>query len=130
MYALAVEYGPGPGDHPPLALRWRYRDLLAGLPGYRRRLELQADGYRRLVEVFLFASPESVEAALADEGRRRFVAAHPCCGATGAALLVCPGDALGSPAVLLRRGRATSPTGGQLCWRDRLAPAAPEAVPW
>src|SRR5262245_61305091 len=79
MFALAVEYGPDP---PSLALRWRYRDLLAGLSGYRRRLELQADGYRRLVEVFLFASPEATEAALVDEGRQAFVDAHPACGAT------------------------------------------------
>src|SRR5690349_14302478 len=115
MYALVVEYGPRPADHPPLALRWRYRDLLAQLPGYRRRLGLQADGYRRLVEVFLFATPEAVEAALADAGRRQFVDAHSCCAATGAGLLACPGDALGSPAVLLRQTQATSPTGGQLC---------------
>ena len=52
------------------------------------------------------------------------------CGATGAGLLVCPGEALGTPAVLLRRGKATSPMGAQLCWRDQLAPATPEAVLW
>ncbi len=130
MYALVVEYGPRAGDHPPLAVRWAYRELVARLPGYQRRLELQADGYQRLVEVFLFAAPAAVEAALADAGRRRFAAAHAGGATVEAALLVSAGAPLGTPAVLLRRSRPTSPGGDQVCWRDRLPPAAPVTELW
>ena len=127
MYALAVEYSPGLVATPPLAVRWAYRELLAKLPGYRRRLELQADGYQRLVELFLYTEPEAVEAALADPVRLRFVAAHPACADTTLALLVRE-DVTG--VVLLRRAAATTPNGGQACWRDALTPASLSAELW
>jgi hypothetical protein len=100
------------------------------LPGYQRRLELQADGYRRLVEVFLFAAPEQAAAVLADRDRRRCATEELGDPASELGLLVCAGDARGAPAVLLRRSRATSANGGQLCWRDRLDAAAPVTEQW
>lgn len=127
MYALAVEYSPGLVATPPLAVRWAYRELLAKLPGYRRRLELQADGYQRLVELFIYTGAEAVEAALSDPVRQRFIAANPACGDTTPALLV-RDDAAG--VVLLRRAVASTPTGGQGCWRDALTPASLSAELW
>jgi hypothetical protein len=67
LYALVVEYGP---DSPVLPVRWLSRELPSGLPGYGRRLARQADGNRRLVEVFLVASSAAVEPALGDGGRQ------------------------------------------------------------
>jgi hypothetical protein len=130
MYALVIEHAAGLIAAPPLAARWRHRELVARLPGYRRRLELQADGYRRLVEVLLFAAPEDAAAALDDQDRRRLAADHLGDAVAELGLLVCAGDALGAPAALLRRSRATSANGGQGCWRDRLYAAAPVTEQW
>ena len=130
MYALVIEFAAGLAAAPPLAARWRHRALVARLPGYRRRLELQADGYRRLVEVFLFAAPAQAAAALDDPDRRRCAAEHLGAAASELGLLVCAGDARGAPAVLLRRSRAMAANGGQLCWRDRLYAAAPVTEQW
>jgi hypothetical protein len=102
MYALVIEHAAGLAAAPPLAARWRHRAPVARLPGYRRP-----------VEVFLFADPE--DAATAQLGD----------AASELGLLVCAGDALSAPAALLRRSRATSAHGGQVCWRDRLSAAAP-----
>ena len=130
MYALVIEFAAGLAAAPPLAARWRHRELVARLPGYRRRLELQADGYRRLVEVFLFADPAQAAAALDDPDRRRCAAEQLDAAASELGLLVCAGDARGGPAVLLRRSRATAANGGQVCWRDRLSAAAPVTEQW
>jgi len=130
MYALIIEFAAGLAAAPPLAMRWRHRALVARLPGYRRRMELQADGYARLVEVFLFAAPEQAAAALDDGGRRRCAADDLPGAAAERGLLVCAGDARGAPAVLLRRSRATAANGGQVCWRDRLYAAAPVTEQW
>ena len=127
MYALAVEYGPDLAQVPPLAVRWAYRELLARLPGYRRRLELQTDGYRRLVELFLYTDAAAVEAALDHPVRRCFVAEQSACADTTPALLVRE-EATG--VVLLRRTTATTRTGGQGCWRDALTPATLSAELW
>lgn len=130
MYALAVEYGPGPAALPPLALRWAYRDLLACQPGYRRRLDLRGGGGERIVEIFLFVSVEAAQATLDGAMRAAFVAAHPACRDTTRALLVRAGDALGTPAVILRRSRPASANGGQVCWRDTLARDEGTAALW
>src|SRR3954447_8077779 len=124
MFTLLAEYGSGA----PLACRWQCRDLMVALSGYRRRLELHADGYQRLIDLFLFATPEAAEDALTiavSQGVPR--AGNP---ALALALLVREGDALGSPTVVVRRGRAVSPTGAQVCWRDHLHTAAPVTELW
>jgi hypothetical protein len=130
MYALVIEHAGGLAAATPLVARWRHRELVARLPGYRRRLELQADGYRRLVEVFLSAAPEDVAAALDEPVRRRCEADHLGDAVAELGLLVRAGDALGAPAVLLWRSRATSANGGQVCWRDHLQQAAPMVDLW
>jgi hypothetical protein len=130
MYALIMEHAGGLAAATPLGARWRHRELVARLPGYRRRLELQADGYRRLVEVFLFAAPEEAAAALDEPVRRRCEADHLGDATAELGLLVRAGDALGAPAVLLRRSRATAANGAQVCWRDYLQQATPTADLW
>ena len=122
MFTLLAEYRPGA----PLAGRWQCWELMVGRPGYRRRLELHADGYRRLVDLFLFATPEAAEEALSI-AQVRAAAGDPT---LDLALLVREGDALGSPTVVVRRGRATSRTGAQTCWREHLHPAAPVTELW
>ena len=120
MYGIAVEYDLGGGTPPDPLLRDACRTSAAQQPGYRRRLVLVADGWRRAVDLFLYATPEAATAALAssDWGERT---AAP-------ALLVseCP---WGGPVILLR-GRVAPTRGGQACWRDHLANAAPGAVLW
>lgn len=131
MFALAVEYGHGLDGLPDQAGRGEYRALLARQPGYRRRLELQDDGWRRVVDLFLFASPEAALAAFDSADRRAFAASHPACRDTAPALLVRDAGALGAgPVVLLRRTPRASPTGAQCCWRDHLHPAAPVTELW
>jgi hypothetical protein len=128
MYGIAVEYHPGAGaPHDPPA-REACRAALVRQPGYRRRLALVADGWRRVVDLVLFADAEAARAALASDDWQRLAAAHPACRAAAPALLVseCP---WGGPVVLLRS--APGPTrGGQACWRDHLANAEPGAVLW
>ena len=120
MYGITVEYdlgGCAPADR---SLREARRASAARQPGYRRRLVLVADGWRRAVDLFLYATPEAATGALAsgDWGEQ---AAAP-------ALLVreCP---WGGPVVLLRT-KAGPTRGGQACWRDHLANAEPTATLW
>ena len=128
MYGIAIEYDTtlgGPADPSARAVSQAH---LAGRTGYRRRLALQADAWRRVVDLFLFADADAARAALASDAWRAVAVAHPSCRAAAPALLVteCP---WGGPVVLLRS--APGPTrGGQSCWRDHLAHVAPEAVLW
>ena len=127
MYGVAVEYGACDGLPDPLE-RANCRALLVRQPGYRRRLTLVADGWRRLVDLILFADADAVRAALASDEWRAFVVAHPACRDAAPALLVSE-SAYGDLVVLLRS--ASGPTkGGPACWRDHLANAAPEAILW
>jgi hypothetical protein len=103
MFGIAVEYDAGIGGGAAPAMRAACRQLLAGRPGYRRRLALRGDGWRR-------------------------VAAHPGCRNAASALLVSESQ-WGDPVVLLR-GRSGATGGDQACWRDRLAHAEPGAVLW
>ena len=128
MYGIAVEYHPGAGALPDPLEREACRAALVRRPGYRRRLALVADGWRRVVDLILFADAEAARAALASDDWQRLVAAHAACRSAAPALLVseCP---WGGPVVLLRG--APGPTrGGQACWRDHLANAEPGAVLW
>src|SRR5689334_18168155 len=93
MYGIAIEYPaadrlatPGP------QLRAACRAALLRQPGYRRRLALQADGWRRTVDLFLFESPEAARTALASDDWRALATAYPVCQAAAPALLVseCP----------------------------------------
>ena len=129
MYGIAVEYAPGSaGESVDPLVREACRTLLVRQPGYRQRLALQADGWRRVVDLFLFTSPEAAHGVLADELWRAFAAAHPACRDAAPALLVHKSP-WGDLVVLLRG--AVGPTrGGQGCWRDHLAAAEPEAVLW
>ncbi|CAA9555627.1 MAG: hypothetical protein AVDCRST_MAG88-1087 [uncultured Thermomicrobiales bacterium] len=124
MYGIAVEYGTAP----PEPARGVCRVRMARQPGYRRRLALQADGWRRLVDLFLFATHEAAQAALAGDEWRELAAAHPPCRDAAPALLVsqCP---YGSAVVLLR-GKAGASRGDQDCWHDHLAHAEPESTLW
>lgn len=119
-HILRVEYGPL-AQLPPLALRWDYRELLLRQPGYRRRYELRADGWERIIEVFVFADAAAAAVALASEARHAFVAAHPACRDTARALLLDPGSMRGAPAILARlpEDRATADAGDGRC--ERLA---------
>jgi hypothetical protein len=129
MYGIAIEYTAANGSTTPDSLvRAAGRAALVKQPGYRRRLALTADGWRRVVDLFLFDSPETARAALAGDDWRMLAATHPACRDAVPALLVseCP---YGGPVVLLRS--APGPTrGGQACWRDHLTNAEPEAVLW
>jgi hypothetical protein len=127
MYGIAVEYATV-GPSPDSADRGACRALLLRQLGYRRRLALVADGWRRVVDLFLFTDAHAARAALASEDWRAFAAAHPACRDAAPALLVSQ-SALGDRVVLLRA--APGPTrGGQACWRDHLTNAEPEAVLW
>ncbi|HEY8601173.1 MAG TPA: hypothetical protein VIL85_22265 [Thermomicrobiales bacterium] len=127
LYALLIEYPPGA----TLAGRWPYRDLARAQPGYRKRRELHAGDYRRLVDLCLFATDADAAAALARAERLAAAVEGPAARpALELALLVREGDALGGPTELLRRTRAVAPNGGQVCWRDRLYPAAPVTELW
>jgi hypothetical protein len=128
MYGVAVEYDAGPGRAPGPPLRAACRAALVRQPGYRRRLALVGDGWRRAVDLFLFATPEAARAALDGAAWRQFVAAHPACRDAGPALLVseCPYGGL----VVLLRGQAGPTRGGQAAWRDHLANAEPAATLW
>ncbi len=120
-YALQVDYGPLAGLA-PLATRWAYRALLQCQPGYRRRRELRARDWTRIVEIFLFADAPSAEAALASAARRAFVAAHPACDDTIVVLVLDEGDSRqGRPAALLRPARRGVPTDEGGWAHERLA---------
>ena len=129
MYGLTVEYGIDAALSPP-DLRWRYRAVLARQPGYRRRLDLLGDGWRRIVECYLFADANSARAALDSAERRQFAAAHPACRDSGLALLVREGGPFSPEVILLRRSRAISATGGQVCWRDHLVRDDAALIQW
>lgn len=129
MYGIAIEYTltNGLATPDPLA-RVTCRAALVRQAGYRRRLALMADGWRRVVDLFLFDSPEAAQAVLASNDWRAFAADVPACRNAAPALLVSE-CAYGGPVVLLRS--SANPTrGGQACWRDHLANAEPEAVLW
>jgi hypothetical protein len=124
MYGVILEYAPGAST----TALWRYRRLLARRPGYRRRLELQADGHRRLADLFLFATPEAAETALAGTIGQAGTGGAP---RGGLALLVREGDARGlGPVVVLRRAPAGARDGDPAGWRDRFEPAAPAVELW
>lgn len=119
MFGLILEYAPGISP----VTRWECRRALARQPGYRRRLELQADGYRRLVDLCLFDTPEAAEAAR--------IAALPGGPPLAPALLVREGYGHGlGPVVVLRRSPDGTASGGPCCWRDRFEPAAPAVELW
>ena len=128
MFGIVVEYAAGDAGALPDPLeRAACRAALVRQPGYRRRLALVADGWRRVADLFLFADADAARAALAgDVGRD--LAGRVACRDAGPALLVsaCP---YGGPVVLLR-GRAAPTGGGQGCWRDHFLAAEPEAVLW
>jgi hypothetical protein len=129
MYGIAIEYTIANGStFPDSLVRAACRAALVKQPGYRRRLALMADGWRRVVDLFLFDSTEAARAALDGDDWRALAATHTACRDAASALLVseCP---YGGPVVLLRS--APGPTrGGQACWRDHLVAAEPEAVLW
>jgi hypothetical protein len=128
MFGVAVEYGMGDGGLPDPPMRAACRAALVRQPGYRRRLALVADGWRRAVDFFLYDSPESARAALTGEAWQSFVAAHPCCRDAAPAVLVSESQ-FGETVVLLR-SKAGRTRGGQACWRDHLANAEPDVVLW
>ena len=127
MFGIAVEYRPEGGLADPAA-RAACNAALICQHGYRRRLALMADGWRRIVDLYLFSDEGMARAALLSDTWQTLVAAHPACRAAGPALLVgeCP---YGGPVVLLR-GRFDSTRGGQACWRDQLVATEPGAVLW
>jgi hypothetical protein len=128
MYGLAVEYRSSSAGFPDPASRATCSDALARQPGYRRQLALMADGWRRIVDLYLFAHPDAARDALASAAWRACASAYPMCRGVGPALLVseCP---QGGPVVLLR-GRFGPTRGGQACWRDKLVATEPGAVLW
>ena len=127
MYGIAVEYATDDGQPDPLA-RLAAQATLARQPGYRRRLALVADGWRRVVDLYLFADAEAARAALAGADWRSCAAAHPVCRDAAPALLV-EESPWGDRVALLRS--SPGPTrGGQACWRDHLARAEPDATLW
>src|SRR5690242_7742466 len=60
MDGVLVEHAAGV----PRVTLWRSRDPLVCRRGYRWRAELQADGYRRLIGLFLFNTPAATTEAL------------------------------------------------------------------
>lgn len=127
MFAIIVEYDTAQGSLAPLAIRQAYRTLLMGQTGYCRRLELRAGAWSSLADLFVFAAPEAVGAALASTARREFVARHPACRATGSALLVSEGAQPGLDEVVLLRGPRDGVGAGR---RERFMPVAPPVVLW
>lgn len=131
MYGIAIEYGADGGPPDPLARatnRAVCYALLMRQPGFRRRVALMADGWHRVVDLFLFERAEAARAVLASDAWRTCVAAHPACRDAAPALLVseCP---YGGRVVLLRA--AVGPARGDRdCWRDHLASAEPAATLW
>src|SRR5436305_1981827 len=69
-YGIAVDYEPGAGGRPDPLVRAACHAALVRQPGYRRRLALMADGWRRVVDLFLFADPDAARAAPAGDDRR------------------------------------------------------------
>lgn len=128
MYGVAVEYRSGESGSPDPQARSACHLAMARQPGYRRRLALMADGWRRIVDLYLFATADLVQAALTSDDWRAVAAAHPACRDASPALLVseCP---YGGPVILLR-GRFGATRGGQGCWRDHLVAVEPGAVLW
>ena len=127
MFALIVEYPVTHGALPALCLRQEYRVLLMAQAGYLRRLELRAESWSALAELFLFATPDAVEAAVACAVRREFVALHPACRATVPVLLIGEGASRGSDEVVVLRGACTGVSGAR---RERFKLVAPAAVLW
>jgi hypothetical protein len=128
MFGIAVEYDTyRAGLLDPLE-RLACWEAMARQPGYRRRIALTADGWRRRVDLFLFSCPEHAAAVLADESWRMFVALNPSCRDAGPALLVSQGRC--GEAVVLLRSKAVATRGGQACWRDHLANVDPDIVLW
>lgn len=127
MFALIVEYGITDRALPAPGLRQEYRALLMAQAGYRRRLELRAESWSALAELFLFATPKAVDAAMASAVRQEFVARHPDCRATVPVLLIGEGATRGSDEVLVLRGACFGASGGR---RERFKLVAPAAVLW
>jgi hypothetical protein len=125
---VAVEYRMSDGAFPDPQLRAACRATLVGQVGYRRRLALTADGWRRVVDFFLYDSPEAAQAALAGEAWRSLADMHPTCGDAAPALLV--SESQYGEMVVLLRSKAGLTRGGQACWRDHLANAEPGIVLW
>jgi hypothetical protein len=128
MYGIAVEYDTCRARMPDPLERLACQETMARRPGYRRRIALTADSWRRRVDLFHFADPEHAAAVLADESWRLFVAANPSCRDAGPALLVSQGRC--GECVVLLRGKAGATRGGQACWRDHLARAEPDVILW
>ena len=129
MYGIAIEYARGDATASPDPLeRTDCCAVFVRQPGYRRRLALVADGGYRMVDLFLFDGPDAARAALASDGWRALAAAHPACRSAAPALLV--SESPWGDLVVLLRGAVGPTRGGQACWRDHLAHAAPEAVLW
>ena len=128
MFGVAVEYHTADGGLPDPLMRAARRQTLVGQPGYRRRLALMADGWRRLVDFFLHGNPETARAALAGDDWRSFVAANPDCRDAAPALPM--GESkFGEPVVLLH-SKAGRTRGDRACWRDHLVSAGPGALLW
>ncbi len=127
MHGIAVEYDTAQGGPADPAARATCRAHLTGQPGYRRQLALQADGWRRLVDLFLYDSLRAVENALASDGWRAIIAAHPACRAAPALLVhESPHD----DRVVLQRPLPESAHGDQSRCLDSFAYAEPDAILW
>src|SRR5262245_58238573 len=101
MYGIAVEYDPAQGKPLDPPARAACLDALVRRSGYRRRLALVAECRRRIVDLFLFATPQAVTEALASDAWRALAAAHPACRDAAPALLVSESP-WGDPVVVLR----------------------------
>ena len=129
MYGIAIEYGPAADSpSPDPLLRVACRDVLVRQPGYRRRLALMADSWRRIVDLYLFADADAARAALAGDEWRVLAADHHACRAAAPALLTY--ESPWGDLVVLLRSKIGPNGGGQACWRDHLARADPEATLW
>ena len=128
MYGIAAEYDHRGGGMPNPLVRAACQALMVRKPGYRRRLALMADGWRRVIDLYLFTSPEAARAALAGDDWRVLIAAYPACRDAAPALLVHESP-YGDLVVLLRSSHCLT-RGGQSCWRDHLISSEPEAILW
>ena len=127
MHGIAVEYDTAQGGAADPAARATCRAHLADQPGYRRQLALQADGWRRLVDLFLYDGPRAADEALAGDGWRAVVAAHSACRAAPA---VVDHESPRDDRVVLRRPPPGSAHGDQSCCLDSFAYAEPDAILW
>ena len=128
MFGICVEYGGRDLGAPDQSLRQDCRAVLVRQPGYRRRLALMADGWRRAVDFFLFADADAARAALACADWRALASAHPACRDADPALLAseCPYGGM----VVLLRAAPGSTCRDSAYRRDRLTPTEPGAVLW